>query len=77
MRWFFVGCLLSGLYFGGLWLTLVGLERSKNPQARVKRSFILRSVFLIASLLMLDIQALIPGMAGFLLVRNCWTAKWS
>lgn len=76
MLWGFVAGLASGaLYFGGLWLTVNQLPRTKRPYRLLVGSFFLRMLAVLAVfylLLSLGWGVLIVAMLGLLLARQLW-----
>ncbi len=69
----FLGAVLSGLYFGALWMTLRRLTHHRHPAVLLMLSLLLRlTLLLIGFYLILDRghwDRLLAALIGFILVR--------
>ena len=76
LLWGFAAGLASGaLYFGGLWLTVGQLAKTKRPYRLLLISFVLRMLAVLAVsylLLFLGWGVLMMALAGLLLARQLW-----
>lgn len=76
---FIAGLLLGMLFFGGLWLTLNGLERSRHPALRLLSSLLLRVTLVLIgfyAIAQLDAwQHLLTALAGFIASRWWMTRR--
>lgn len=69
---FLAGMGLSGLYFGGLWLSIQGLTRHQNLAVLFVLSFLLRTLIVLAGFYFLmaeSWQRLLIALAGFIWAR--------
>lgn len=76
---FIAGLLLGMLFFGGLWLTLNGLERSCHPALRLLASLLVRVTLVLIgfyAIAQLDAwQHLLMALAGFIASRWWMTRR--
>lgn len=76
---FVLGLVLSGLYFGTLWLSLRRLVNCQRPELFLLLSLLFRMVFLLSSFyLILHVahwQHLLAALAGFMFLRILLTRK--
>lgn len=76
---FIVGAALGLLYFGGLWLSVRRLGRSKRPALWMMASFWLRTGLLLAGFYLImdgQWQRLLAAAAGFMLMRVLLVHHW-
>lgn len=67
-----LGALAGVIFFGGLWLTIRGLDRSRRPAVRVLGSLVVRLVVVAAAALLvtrLHPPAIVAFLASLLVVR--------
>ena len=68
-----IGVLLGLAFFGGLWLTINGLDRAEHPARRMLASLLLRFCVAIAGFYLLvrfgGWQHVLAGGAGFVIAR--------
>lgn len=72
------GALLGGLYFGGLWLTIERVQRSKRPGFLLFISFLIRLGLVMAGFYLVaggDLGRLVACLAAFLVTRWLFI-KW-
>ena len=72
---FFTGVAAGLLYFGGLWLTVAAVTRSRRPHLLLVGSLAARILPLLLVFFLLvrwDWMAAVAAMAGFLLARRFW-----
>ena len=70
---FFIGILLGGAYFAGLWETVRKLPDAEKPFRRITLSFALRMALVLSGFYLVmqgDWQRLASAMIGFLLMRE-------
>ncbi|MCB5285383.1 ATP synthase subunit I [Desulfobulbus oligotrophicus] len=69
---------LGLLYFGGLWLTVQRLARTRNPTLLFALSFVLRTALVVTGMyLVMDgsWQRLLVCLAGFIIVRQVMLSR--
>lgn len=69
---FFLGAVLSAFYFGGLWLTVKRLPRSRQPTILSLSSFVARSLICLVGFYLvtgLGIKAVLICLSGFVLTK--------
>lgn len=67
-----LGAALGGLYFAGLWWTLLRLDRWRRPALALAVSFLVRALPTLAAFVLLARVGLVPlgaSLVGFLLAR--------
>lgn len=71
---FVAGCLLSAVYFGGLWWTVCRLAQSRRPWRLYFASYLVRLALLLVPLGILialgNWQSWVAALIGFFLVRG-------
>jgi F1F0 ATPase subunit 2 len=69
---FMAGIVLGVIYFGGLWLTVRNLGKTRNPAFIVMSSFVIRTLLIVAALYAITSARwdhLVAAVAGFIVSR--------
>ena len=67
-----IGGILSGFYFGGLWLTVQAVAKARQPALLLLASFVIRAGLVLAGFFLVmggRWEPLAVSMAGFLMAR--------
>ena len=76
------GLVLSGLYFGGLWLTVQRLPEAPRPKTLLVGSFLARTALVLVGFYLLIVstppswEGLVAALGGFLIGRGLLIRRW-